>query len=107
MTDGIAPPGSNVPPLGPLKGPAGTGPASGPEAAEGERSFKEILKASIEDVNRLQKEADQVLEKFTRGEATDDQVMIAFRKAQISFEALLQIRNKLVQAFESIQQMRI
>ncbi len=107
MTDSISPMGPNVAPLDPLKGPAGTGPAAGPPPAEGERSFKEILKSSIEDVNRLQQEADQVLEKFTHGEATDDQVMVAFRKAQISFEALLQIRNKLVQAFESIQQMRI
>ena len=94
----------NVSPLGPIKGPEG--PAK-PESAEGERSFKEILKDSIENVNQLQKDADEVLTQYTKGEASDDQVMIAFRKAQIAFEAMMQIRNKLVQAFENIQQMRI
>ena len=94
-------------PLGPAKGPAAPGVPAKPEAAEGDRAFKDILKDSIKSVNKLQQEADQVLEQYTRGEATDDQVVIAFRKAQIAFEALLQIRNKLVQAFEKIQQMRI
>ena len=97
----------SISPLGPLQGPVGPGPAGKTGPVEGERSFQEILKESIENVNKLQLEADQVLEKFTRGEATDDQVMVAFRKAQMSFEALMQIRNKLVQAFENIQQMRI
>jgi flagellar hook-basal body complex protein FliE len=75
--------------------------------AEGERSFKEILQDSIENVNRLQREADGVLAKHARGEASQDDVMIAFKKSQIAFEALLQVRNKLVAAFEEIQRMRI
>jgi flagellar hook-basal body complex protein FliE len=92
-------------------GPAGApllppqAPAVGP--AEGERSFKDILKDSIENVNRLQREADGVLARHARGEATQDEVMIAFKKSQIAFEALLQVRNKLVAAFEEIQRMRI
>jgi len=75
--------------------------------AEGERSFKEILKDSIENVNRLQRDADGVLARHAAGEATQDEVMIAFKKSQIAFEALLQVRNKLVAAFEEIQRMRI
>ncbi|MBV8880894.1 MAG: flagellar hook-basal body complex protein FliE [Planctomycetaceae bacterium] len=97
----------NVGGLGPLRGPAL--PAAAPKAApvEGERSFKEILQDSLTSVNQLQKDADQVLEKYTKGQATQDQVMVAFKKAQIAFEAMLQIRNKLVDAFEEIQRMRI
>ena len=94
--------------LGPVK-PAGPGPAApgqtGP--AEGERSFKEILQDSIASVNKLQQEADQVLERFTKGGASEDQVVIAFKKSQIAFETLMQMRNKLVDAFEEIQRMRI
>ncbi|GEM_PF-1304232 len=88
-------------------------PASGPTPpsksapTEGERSFKEILKESIESVNQLQQEADLTLEKMFRNEATQEEVMIAFKKAQIAFESLMQIRNKLVEAFEEIQRMRI
>jgi flagellar hook-basal body complex protein FliE len=97
----------HIGPIGPAGRPVGPGQPAGPGRAEGERSFKEILQDSIGSVNRLQQEADQVLEKFTKGEATQDQVMVAFKKSQIAFEALLQIRNKLVDAFEEIQRMRI
>lgn len=96
--------------VGPLRGPVGpVGPSKAGAAApaEGERSFKTILKDSIQDVNRLQVEADQVLEAYTKGEATQDEMVIAFKKAQIAFEALMQIRNKVVDAFEEIQRMRI
>jgi len=93
--------------LGPLRGAVGPGLAPKPAPAEGERSFKEILQDSLQSVNQLQKEADQVLEKYTKGEASQDQVMVAFKKAQIAFEAMMQIRNKLVDAFEEIQRMRI
>ena len=97
----------NVGGVGPLRGPLA--PASAPKAApaEGERSFKEILQDSLSSVNQLQKDADLVLEKYTKGQATQDQVTVAFKKAQIAFEAMLQIRNKLVDAFEEIQRMRI
>ena len=101
MVDGIgAAPLGPVGPLGPLK----TGKTEG---VEGGPAFSEILKDSIENVNRLQKEADVMLEKYTKGEASQDQVMVAFKKSQIAFEALLQIRNKLVEAFEEVQRMRI
>lgn len=94
---------------GPTPGTPATGPTppSKPAPAEGERSFKDILKESIESVNKLQADADLTLEKFARGEARQEEVMIAFKKAQIAFEALMQIRNKLVDAFEEIQRMRI
>jgi flagellar hook-basal body complex protein FliE len=93
--------------LGPLRGPVGPGLVAKPAPVEGERSFKEILQDSIQSVDQLQKDADQVLEKYTKGEASQDQVSVAFKKAQIAFEAMMQIRNKLVDAFEEIQRMRI
>jgi len=97
----------NIGGLGPLRGAVAPGTATKAAPAEGERSFKEILQDSIQSVDQLQKEADQVLEKYTKGEASQDQVMVAFKKAQIAFEAMMQIRNKLVDAFEEIQRMRI
>jgi flagellar hook-basal body complex protein FliE len=94
--------------LGPLKPVGPPGPAPGQAGpAEGERTFMEILQDSIANVNKLQQEADQVLEKYTRGEASEDQVMVSFKKSQIAFESLMQMRNKLVDAFQQIQQMRI
>jgi flagellar hook-basal body complex protein FliE len=100
MIDGLGP-------LGPMPAPPGAGPVRTPERVEGGRTFKEILKDSIESVNRLQKEADGVLEKYSLGQASEEQLLVAFKKSQIAFEALLQIRNKVVEAFEEIQRMRI
>jgi len=100
MIDGIGP-------LGPAWGPSGAAAPGGAGRVEGERSFREILRDSIARVDRLQGEADRVLERYVRGEATEEQILIAFKKAQIAFEVLLQIRNKLVAAFEEIQRMRI
>lgn len=102
MVDGIGmTPAGPIGPVGPLK------PAEKAAPAEGGPAFSDILKDSIENVNRLQKEADVMLEKYTQGEASQDQVMVAFKKSQIAFEALLQIRNKLVEAFDEVQRMRI
>lgn len=100
MIDGVSP-------LIPLKGPFAPPALERAEAAEGGRSFKEILRDSIQSVNKLQGDADQVLAQYTRGEASEVELTVAFKKAQIAFEALLQIRNKLVGAFEEIQRMRI
>ncbi len=100
MLDGI---GS----LGPLRGASAPPPSVRPPSVENDRTFKEILKDSIDGVNRLQQEADRVLEKYAKGEASPDEVTIAFKKSQIAFELLLQVRNKLVDAFQEIQRMRI
>jgi flagellar hook-basal body complex protein FliE len=74
---------------------------------EGERSFKDILQDTINKVSQTQQEADLSIEKLLKGEASPDEVMIAFRKAQIAFETLMQVRNKIIDAFEEIQRMRI
>jgi flagellar hook-basal body complex protein FliE len=103
MSDGMM----NIGGLGGLKGPAAQPSAAPAGPAEGEKTFKEILQDSLASVNRMQHEADQVLEKFTQGKASQEEVMVAFKKSQIAFESLMQIRNKLVDAFDEIQRMRI
>jgi len=94
-------------PIGPTQ-PQGPRPASA-EPAPGERSFRDILRESLDKVNELQLDADQILERYLADdpEVRQEHVMVAFRKAQIAFETLMQIRNKLVDAFEEIQRMRI
>lgn len=93
--------------LGPLREITAPGAAAKGSPVEGGRSFKDILQDSIASVQRLQQEADRVLEKYALGETSQDQVTIAFRKSQIAFESLMQMRNKLVEAFQQIQQMRV
>jgi flagellar hook-basal body complex protein FliE len=86
------------------KAPKKAPPAAAPE---GERSFASILEQSIDAVNQLQQEADLSVVKFNKDQATLDEVMVSFQKAKIAFDALTQIRNKLLDAFEELQRMRI
>lgn len=94
-------------PIQPLPPTGPTGNLSSPPPAEGERGFADILKDSIDKVNQMQVEADLSVEKLFNNEITPEAAMLAYRKAQISFEMLMQIRNKLVDAFDELQRMRI
>lgn len=71
--------------------------------------FKQLLKDAFEDVNVLQNEAGSLQSRFDVGDrsVTLADVMIASQKSSLSFEATLQIRNKLVDAYQSIMQMQI
>ncbi|KAF0244326.1 MAG: flagellar hook-basal body complex protein [Planctomycetota bacterium] len=84
------------------------GPKVAGQAEAPEKAFKDVLKESMEKVNALQKEADSAQAALATGK-TDDVagVFTAVRKAELAFEALMQIRNKLVDAYEEIQRMRI
>ena|SRR3989304_8014739 len=100
----IGPQGPQFPEIGGAK--ESSLPAQAGQTPEG-RSFKDILSDEVTKVNSMQADADLSLQKYLAGEASEDEVMVAFKKAQIAFESLMQIRNKLVDAFEEIQRMRI
>lgn len=86
-------------------GPAA--PAGGAKATEGP-SFESCLLDSLDQVNRLQQEANKGVEKVVTGE-TDNiaEVFSAVRKADVAFSMLMEMRNKLVEAYQEIQQMRV
>jgi flagellar hook-basal body complex protein FliE len=70
--------------------------------------FGDMLKNAIESINGLQQEAGEAQDKFVRGEAAElHQVMIAAEKAGISFDLLLEIRRRLVEAYQDIIRMPI
>ncbi|MEP0845070.1 MAG: flagellar hook-basal body complex protein FliE [Phycisphaerae bacterium] len=85
--------------------PAG---GSGAVREPGGRSFDSYLLDSLDQVNRLQQEATLGVEKVVTGE-TDNmaEVFSAVRKADVAFSMLMEMRNKLVDAYREIQQMRI
>lgn len=71
-------------------------------------SFGSILQSSLEKVGRLQAEADRSLENLTTGRQTDiHSTMITMEKAGIAFELALQIRNKLLNAYETLMRQQI
>ncbi len=74
-------------------------------AAEGE--FAELLKASINGVNDVQASAAAMAEAFERGDPSVSlpEVMIALQKASLSFQAMTEVRNRLVSAYQEIMNM--
>jgi len=71
-------------------------------------SFAEILKNQFEQVNQLQKEADELTNQFLVAEVEDlHQVLIAAEKANLALQMTVQIRNKLVEAYQEISRMQI
>ena len=91
-------------PLGPV-GPATS--AAGVAQPEG-KDFKTILLDNLNEVNRLQQEADQKVQSLYRGETQNvAEVFAAINKAGVAFDLLMEIRNKLTDAYNEIQQMRV
>jgi len=71
-------------------------------------SFGKLLQESINQVNRLQVEADANVDDLAAGKQTDiHQTMIAVEKAEVSFELLMQIRNKVIAAYENIMRTQV
>ena len=70
------------------------------------RSFSETLNDSIQEINRMQQNANDQVEKLARGEVKDvHQVMIATQEASLAFSTMMQIRNKIVEAYQEISKM--
>ena len=71
-------------------------------------SFGQVLMNSLNRVNQLKIEADAGIENLASGGQTDiHQTMIAVEKASVSFELLMQIRNKLITAYDKIMRMPV
>ncbi len=69
-----------------------------------ESSFSDMLKNSIDEVTRLQKDASQAVENLATGKTEDiTSVMTAMEKSDIAFKTLLAIRGKLMDAYEEIK----
>ncbi len=70
-------------------------------------NFGSMLKHAIDGVNETQQTASKLANAYERGDPSADltRVMIASQKASVSFQALTQVRNKVVQAYEDIMKM--
>lgn len=71
-------------------------------------SFADFMLGALNEVNSMQEQADSAYQQlFSGGEANTTEVLTAIQKADMSFRMLLQIRNKLVAAYQQIQDIRI
>jgi flagellar hook-basal body complex protein FliE len=70
-------------------------------------SFKETLKTFLTDVNSMQNHADSSIEKMVAGEITDvHQVMLAVEEANLAFNLMMEIRTKMVDAYQELMRMQ-
>jgi flagellar hook-basal body complex protein FliE len=70
--------------------------------------FKDVLMDEIQQVNKLQQDAQTAIEDLQTGKRDDvDAVMMAKVHADTAFKMLLQVRNKLMDAYEEVKQIRV
>ena len=68
--------------------------------------FTATLKQTIEEINQLQEKADQKVAGLATGKGEDlPSTMIAVEQANVAFEMMVQVHNKIVQAYQEISQM--
>ena len=90
--------------IGPSKGlsmPGETKETGGP-------SFADTLAQSLDKVNTLQKEADVAIQDFATGDTRNiHETMIAVGKADLAFRLTMQVRNKMVEAYQEVMRLQV
>ncbi len=73
----------------------------------GQPSFKDVLTESLKEVNSLQQDANRAIEDLQTGNRTDlEGVILATQKADTAFRMLQSVRNKVMEAYDELKQMR-
>jgi flagellar hook-basal body complex protein FliE len=80
-----------------------------PRAAGGGVDFAQVLKNTIEQVNQTQQQAEDMAAKFAAGDGNTNlhEVMISLQKANLSFQEMVQVRNRLVSAYNDVMNMQV
>lgn len=80
----------------------------GKTQAAPENAFKDLLLQSINEVNGMQQAADKAVEQLaTGGDVNPAEVLTAVQQADLAFKMMMQIRNKMVQAYQEVQNIRV
>ncbi len=89
--------------------PVNPSPQSSPQAGDAtEASFGEMLKEHLKEVNHLQNAADTAAQNLASGKDEDvHNTMIAMEKASVAFQLTMQVRNKVIDAYQEIMRMQV
>jgi flagellar hook-basal body complex protein FliE len=97
----IVPIGGATPPITPPSGVASVGSANGP-------AFQDVLTGAIAKVESFGKEAAASTQRFLAGEGEElHTTVMAAQRAELSFDLFLQVRNKVVSAYQEIMKMQM
>jgi len=79
-----------------------------PETIAPEASFGELLRQKLAEVNNLQLRSDELTREMLAGKPVDlHQVMIAAEQAGLALQLTVQVRNKIIEAYQEISRMQI
>jgi flagellar hook-basal body complex protein FliE len=78
-----------------------------PEAGDILTDFQKVLKRSIEEVDGMAKEADHGVQEMIAGRMDVHQAMVSMEQANLSFRLMVQVRNKVMAAYEEIMRMQL
>jgi flagellar hook-basal body complex protein FliE len=97
-----------------LKALQGSGPSQGLGASkigsdtQGGPSFADTLAESLDKVNTMQKDADVAIQDFVAGDTRNiHETMIAVGKADLAFRLTMQVRNKIVEAYQEVMRTQV
>lgn len=83
-------------------------PAGGTPTDPAGPTFKDVLLQNLGEVNKLQQDATRAIEDLQTGKRDDlEGVLLATQQADSAFRALLAVRNKMMEAYEEVKQIRV
>lgn len=100
-------------PLGLIHGTRGV-TSAGPARSAGAQgapvdgpNFKDVLLENLNEANRAQQDATRAVEDLVQGKGDVENVVLAAKKAETAFQMLQALRNRVVEAYDEIKQMRV
>lgn len=84
--------------------------AAKPDAIEpgAKQPFAQVLMDSLKEVEQLQQQADSMAQKLATGDVEDlHQVMLAVEQASLALQLTVQVRNKIIEAYQEVARMQI
>ena len=82
-------------------------PTAAKPSAQPGGGFGKMLNEAIQQVNDVEKGSQGELQKFLSNESDLHSVMISLEKADLSFQTMMQVRNKIVQAYQEIMKSQV
>ena len=92
-----------------LRAVAAQASGSAPANAAPSQDFAALLQSAVDEVNNTQLDARQLTRQFEAGnsEVNLQDVVLSLQKASLSFQTMVQVRNKLVSAYQEVMSMQV
>ncbi len=99
---------SPISPLSPTSGAPKTGLGAGSGEGEGQVAFGDLLKQALQEVNQASVQAEGEARNLMTGEGADmHSAMLAVQKADLSFQMMMAVRSKLIDAYREVMRMQM